>query len=54
MVTNCVMDAKDIMPAEAMTPDMRMVILSNGDTKFVNGEEYQQLMTAGLILGADK
>jgi hypothetical protein len=49
------MDAEDIITSEAMTPEMRLVVLSNGETKFVSSnEEYSQLMAAGLILGTSK
>jgi hypothetical protein len=39
--TNVVIDAKDIIQPEDMTPNQRIVILPNGDTKFVIDEEYQ-------------
>jgi hypothetical protein len=44
--TNVVLDAKDIIPVEEMTPCMKLVITEEGESKFVVEE--------GCTIGYDR
>ena len=52
MPTNCVIEADKIIEPENMNLYMKMIVLNDGSTVFVNTmEEYQRYVSEGNILG---
>lgn len=50
MPTNVILPASAVCEPEDMTPDMKLVILKNGDVVFVNTrEEYQRYVEGGFL-----